>query len=128
VKPPLPRKKKPLPLARKQRETIEDDGKVNSNSPVEQQVAFPLLAAATGKSFGQKLFEFAQSDSLPLEGPQAVGLLEQFSAIREALDLIEARCRKALATDPDCLPGWGLAPGALVRETFRVPERKQPCA
>jgi hypothetical protein len=117
----MPSKKKPLPLARKQRETIEDPSKVNSNASVEQQLTFPLLAAATDKPFGQKLLDFAQSDSLPLAGPQAVQLLEQFGAIRKALDLVEARYRKALATNPDCLPGWGLAPGALVRETFRVP-------
>jgi hypothetical protein len=33
----------------------------------------------------------------------------------------EARFRKALAADPDTLPGWGLVHAALVREIFRAP-------
>ena len=55
-----------------------------------------------------------------MEGKPAVALLEQFKAIREALDLIEARLRESVAANPDALPGYGLAPGAQVRETFRV--------
>jgi hypothetical protein len=74
----------------------------------------------SNRSFGESLLEFARGDQLPLAGHKAVYLLDQFKAIREALDLIEARFRESLATNPDALPGWCLAPGAVVRETYRV--------
>jgi hypothetical protein len=86
----------------------------------ETQLSFPFSSEVTRHSFGQSFQTWARSDALPLQGQTAAHLLAQIRPDREALDLIEARMREAIAANPDSVPGWGLAPGAQVRETFRV--------
>jgi hypothetical protein len=84
--------------------------------PERQLVSFPFTGQVTKPSFGASLLTYARSDDLPLEGPKAAYLLNQFKAIREALDLMEERWKAELKESPDAIPGWGLSPGAFVRE------------
>jgi hypothetical protein len=59
-------------------------------------------------------FEAATADGFPL-GQQGTEILDQVERISRLIEQAKSYYKAQLATDPHCVPGWTLKPGAIRR-------------